>query len=379
MPSWGLVLAGGGAKGAYHLGVWQALRDLDIDVGCIAGTSIGSINGALFCQGAFDEALALWEDISIDKIVDMTNLDIDSNNLFEIKNIRALLSEFHKHSGLTMQPLNELLLKIVDEEKIRRSPVEYGLVTCSVPNLAAVELFKEQIPPGELVDYMMASACLPGFRTKKINNQAFVDGGVANNMPLDMPIQKGFDNIIAVDVGGIGVVRSVDTTAKNIIHIRCKDNMIGTMEFEQKSIQKIIKKGYYDTFRAMGRLAGQRYYFNIGDYCRARARYSPEILNGIERAAEIFGIDPIKVYKVDDLIAGVLRGYEANIEKQKDGENFFENLMKLKIVDKTAVARLARIIKSKNLDFMANRIIMGLLGANFWAANAIAYFLESEQ
>ncbi len=376
MQKWGLVLAGGGAKGAYHLGVWQALMELEIKIGCIAGTSIGSINGALFCQGAFAEALELWQGISIDKIVDLSDLDIDGNNLFEIKNIRALIMEIHKKSGLTMQPLNDLLTEIVDEEKIRNSPIEYGLVTCSLPNLAAVELFKEQIPAGELVDYMMASACLPGFKSKKINNQMFVDGGVTNNMPLDMPIQKGYDNIITVDVGGIGIVRSVDKTAKNIINIRCDDKIIGTMEFASEAIRRIIKKGYYDTFRAFGRLAGERYYFNIGDFCRARARYSQEILNGIEYAAEIFGIDTLKVYKVDDLIAGVLQGYEKNVGTQKETENFFENLLKFKIVDKTVAAKLARIIKSRNLDFMANKIIMSLLGTNFTAASAIAYFLE---
>lgn len=204
----------------------------------------------------------------------------------------------------------------------------------------------------------------------------FVDGGVTNNMPLDMPIQKGYDNIITVDVGGIGIVRSVDKTAKNIINIRCDDKIIGTMEFASEAIRRIIKKGYYDTFRAFGRLAGERYYFNIGDFCRARARYSQEILNGIEYAAEIFGIDTLKVYKVDDLIAGVLQGYEKNVGTQKETENFFENLLKFKIVDKTVVAKLARIIKSRNLDFMANKIIMSLLGTNFTAASAIAYFLE---
>lgn len=376
MQKWGLVLAGGGAKGAYHLGVWEALQKMEISIGCIAGTSIGSINGALFCQGAYAEALELWQSISLDKIVDLSDLDIDGNNLFEIKNIRALIAEIHKKSGLTMQPLHDLLAELVDEEKIRSAPVEYGLVTCAVPNLTAVELFKEQIPDGELVDYMMASACLPGFKSKKINNQSFVDGGVTNNMPLDMPIQKGFDNIIAVDVGGIGIVRSVDKTAKNIINIRCDDKIIGTMEFAQEAIRRIIRKGYYDTFRALGRLAGQRYYFNIGDYCRARGRYSQEILDGIEYAAEIFGIDTLKVYKVDDLIAGVLQGYEKNVGTQKDPENFFENLVKLKIIDKTAVAKLAQIIKNRNLDFMANKIIMSMLGTNFSAANAIAYFLE---
>lgn len=378
MPKWALVLAGGGAKGAYHLGVWQALAELGIEVGCITGTSIGSINGALFCQGAYEAALALWQEISIDKVVDLSNVDLDGNNLFEIKNIPALVAEIQKTSGLTMQPLHDLLLETVDEESIRTSPIEYGLVTCTVPKFAAVELFKEQIPQGELVDYMMASACLPGFRSKKINNQTFVDGGVINNMPVNMAIQKGYRNIVAVDVGGIGVVRGVDATAKNIVNIRCDDKIIKTMEFDQTGIARIIRKGYYDTFRAFGRLAGERYYFNIGDYYRARAQYSAEILAGLEDAAHSFGIDPLKVYKVDDLIDGVRRGYEKYVAVQKDTETVFEGLLKGKLVDQTTVAKLAQVIRNGELDFMTNKIIMGLLGNSFSAASAIAYFLEEE-
>ena len=45
---YGLVLAGGGTKGAYQVGVWKALKELDINVKAIAGTSIGALNGALF-------------------------------------------------------------------------------------------------------------------------------------------------------------------------------------------------------------------------------------------------------------------------------------------------------------------------------------------
>ena len=147
---WGLVLAGGGAKGSYHMGVWEALNKLGVNITSVTGTSIGSINGALFCQGDMERALMLWENISIDKIVDLTNLQSVGENLFDLKNITALIAEAYKNNGLTMQPLYELLQQVVDEEAIRNSPVDFGLVTCRVPDLTAVELFKGEIPSGKL-------------------------------------------------------------------------------------------------------------------------------------------------------------------------------------------------------------------------------------
>ena len=61
---WCLVLGGGGAKGAYQIGAWKALRELDFHFNCIIGTSVGSLNGALIAQNSFDEAVDLWENIS---------------------------------------------------------------------------------------------------------------------------------------------------------------------------------------------------------------------------------------------------------------------------------------------------------------------------
>ena len=55
MNNYGLVLAGGGAKGAYQMGAWKALREMNISFDAIAGVSIGSINGALIAAGDFEK------------------------------------------------------------------------------------------------------------------------------------------------------------------------------------------------------------------------------------------------------------------------------------------------------------------------------------
>ena len=61
----GLVLAGGGGKGAYHIGVWKALKEFGIEqsIGAVAGTSVGALNAALFAQGDYKIAESVWKNI----------------------------------------------------------------------------------------------------------------------------------------------------------------------------------------------------------------------------------------------------------------------------------------------------------------------------
>ena len=55
-----IVLAGGGSRGAYQIGVWKALREMGIDYQLVTGTSVGALNGVLMVQQEYDKALAVW-------------------------------------------------------------------------------------------------------------------------------------------------------------------------------------------------------------------------------------------------------------------------------------------------------------------------------
>ena len=85
--AFGLVFAGGGVRGAYHIGMWKALNEMKIDVCAVSGTSIGAINGALFVQGMLETAEKLWNDIELSDIVTLPPELACEKNLFGIKNI----------------------------------------------------------------------------------------------------------------------------------------------------------------------------------------------------------------------------------------------------------------------------------------------------
>lgn len=381
MNKTGLVLAGGGVKGSYHIGVWRALKEMGIEIDVVVGTSIGSVNGALFAMGAYETAEKLWTEITIDKIV---NIEAQSDNLFDIKNMMAIANEFYKNNGIDVTPFKKLLNEVVDEEKIRGSSVDFGLVTHSLTDHKEEAKFKADIPEGQLVEYILASACLPGFKSQRIDDKEYIDGAVSNNMPVDMLIERGIKNIIAVDVGGIGIVKSVNTTGINLITIKCSENVLGTMDFNSENIAKNIKMGYYDCYKTLGRLMGDKYYFNSNDYCIARSRYSEEIMQGLEYAADVFKINKLAVYKVDALIDGIMRGYRAAEKRYNEMKNslikdgVFDILGKgiSQIDDAVMVAWIVDQLKSGNVDFMNNKIVMGILGDNFTAANVILYLLD---
>ena len=80
----GLALEGGGARGAYQIGVVKALIENGYEFDGFVGTSIGAINAAILAQGDFDKALGLWTDISIEKI-----FDEDEQPLLQMVDIKA--------------------------------------------------------------------------------------------------------------------------------------------------------------------------------------------------------------------------------------------------------------------------------------------------
>ena len=71
MKGTALILAGGGGKGAYQIGVWKAMRELGIDkeIRAVSGASVGGLNGVLFVQGDCERAERIWLSMDAQKIL----------------------------------------------------------------------------------------------------------------------------------------------------------------------------------------------------------------------------------------------------------------------------------------------------------------------
>ncbi len=366
MNSYGLALGGGGTKGAYHLGVWKALDDMKVNICAVTGCSIGSVNGALFAQGDYDIAKEIWVNINKENILELSKDNV-GDNLLDIRNLSNLILDMYKNNGLDTKPFRNLIENTVDEEKLRKSVIDFGLVTFDLAKREELALFISEIPKGKLVDYIMASASLPGLKKTKIDDKEYIDGGLANNIPYDMLIAKGIKNIIAVDVGGVGVKKGYAPKGVNIINIKTSENIVGMLDFTPANIEKTIRAGYVDCLRAFGRVEGEIYSFNISDYHKQRQKYSKKLMDGIECAAEIFGVDKYKVYKFSDLVDGVLEKYKECSESGKG------------VDDKQLLMKFTGYILGEKLDDTVSKFFSGIMSDVTNAANSIAYFLTTQE
>ena len=109
-----VVLGGGGAKGAYQIGVWQALRELGLDFQVVTGTSVGALNGALMAQGEFEAAYDLWWNMDNTQV--MEGIPSASDTLdSRLAVYRAFIREMVTKGGVDISPLEETIRSILDE------------------------------------------------------------------------------------------------------------------------------------------------------------------------------------------------------------------------------------------------------------------------
>lgn len=262
---YGLALEGGGAKGAFHFGALKALNDEGYQIGGVTGTSIGAINAAIIAQGDFEAGYSLWENMNNALLYDMEdtyyqrliNREIDRDTLI---NLAMQAKDIIDNRGVDTSRMRRMVESVVDEEKLRRSPTDFGLVTVSVTDLKPLELFKEDIPQGKLLDYIMASAHFPGLKVKTSDNKRYIDGGFFDNCPVGMLARKGYKQIFAIRTRGPGFTRRLRRPDVEVISVLPSENLGPVLDFDNKVIQKNLKMGYFDVLRVVRQLCGRLYY-----------------------------------------------------------------------------------------------------------------------
>lgn len=260
----GLVLEGGGAKGSYHLGVYKALMELGYRFDGVAGTSIGAINGALIAQGDWKKAYNMWYNASnhvafgVDEeaIESILKLDFTPENT---RYAASLLSDTLRHGGIKIDGMKDLIFSILDEKKLRRSKTELGIVTVKLPDFKTIELFKNEIKDGEMQSYLLASANFPLFKREVNDDGVFIDGGLKNNLPLNLLPKRGIKELIAVRTFGLGFRKVFNNNEVKITYIEPSKDLGSTLDFNRKQARANLQLGYYDTFRTLKGYIGREF------------------------------------------------------------------------------------------------------------------------
>ena len=319
MKPYGLVLAGGGAKGAYQLGAWKAMREIGVTFNAVAGVSIGSINGALVIQDDYLLAEQLWNSVSLDKGINIDAPLPDPDNLFSAKNWGVLFREFLKNRGFDASPVKDFLLPFIDETKIRANGVPLGIVTIQMAqnNMTGLELFLDEIPEGQLVDYLLASSSIPLANNIGPQGEKFLDGGMYDNTPVSMLRRSGYNRIIVVDIASIkGINYNLDFQNCEVVYIRPTDieQLGASFDFSAEMIERRKQLGYLDAKKAFSYLLGKLYYFQP-DVFRAMVRqYGFKTVEQLEDLAAALKLDPVRVFESSD---SFLRELKAAFEEKK--------------------------------------------------------------
>lgn len=267
---YGIVLEGGGAKGVYQIGVWKALIEHGVKIKAVAGVSVGALNGALITMGDIERATTIWENITYSQIMEVDDEQMRSfmNGTLLQGNISLAdavkkAAKYLIDGGFDVSPLKELITNEIDEEKIRKSPIEFMLSTFSLTDRKEIQVNAKKLLNGTLKDFLLASSYFPAFKNEKIGGKKYMDGGVINNVPIDLLLKEGYKHIIVIRIFGMGLAKPLKIPEDvEVVEIAPRVPLGNILEFDKKKCKRNMTIGYYDGLRTVKDLKGKIYYLD---------------------------------------------------------------------------------------------------------------------
>ena len=238
-PRIGLVLSGGGARGFAHIGVLRALRELNVPIDVVVGTSMGCVVGGAYAAGQSIEELEKivrttdWDQVVADRPArnELTfrrrdeDLELPSRLEFGVSRHGLTLPPATAGNGALELALTRLLPADMHDRPANGLPLPFrsvaaDLLTGEMVILSDTSLFLT----------MRASLSVPGvFAPVRVNQRLLVDGGLVRNLPVDLARALGADIVIAVNVGtplaGEGELGSSLAVAQQMLHILTAQNV----------------------------------------------------------------------------------------------------------------------------------------------------------
>ena len=298
----GLVLAGGGAKGSYQVGVFRGLREVGWQPDLVTGASVGSLNGAFLVMDHLDEAEQMWLTLDVHGVLETPKGKRPDE-------LRDYLMDLLRSGGCNIEPLGVTIDDYLNEGLMRAARIRYGLVMTEMNTLKSRQYTLEEIPRGRLKEYMMASsACFPALRPQEIDGVRYIDGGWSDNMPLGLAARMGATEMIAVDIDGVGINRPNFTgLPTRVLHSHW--DLGPLFDFDGERARRNMTLGYLDTLRLFGRVGGTAYAIlpaDDGFAARFAAAYRAELAKAAERTPTLW---------LTESMARQVKGYPAVYEK----------------------------------------------------------------
>ena len=205
-PRIGLVLGGGGAKGAAEVGALKAIEAAGIKVDYIAGTSIGAVVGCLYAAGyTADELEQLFTEQEWLSLLTDRRDDLSSEPLKTVNGVTYILGfpvidmnnkAFGVLGGNRVEQVLDSMLALKDAVEFEKLKIPFRCVAAEMQTASEVVLSEGTVPQA-----VKASMAIPGlFKSVTINGRKLIDGGMMNNLPVDVVREMGADFVIAIDL-----------------------------------------------------------------------------------------------------------------------------------------------------------------------------------
>ncbi|WP_440250463.1 patatin-like phospholipase family protein [Clostridium sp.] len=260
----GLVLAGGGGKGAYELGVWKALDELKLTkyITVFSGTSIGAFNSVLFAMNDMKKADELWEEVTMDKLVPISKSELIKRGIglyIGGKNLqlaKKFLNYKLEHGAIANDGAIEVVEKYLDFNKIKENN-KICYAACTKLSDFSAKYFKINDFDEETgKKIVLASASLPLiYDCTEVLGEKYIDGGIADNIPIQPVYGENCNIIIVVLLSKeIQVDRTLYPNSKLIVispENLDENTITGTLNLNTDAKRIRIIEGYNDTINKL--------------------------------------------------------------------------------------------------------------------------------
>ncbi len=265
----GLVLSGGGARGAFEIGVWKALREYGVEssIRMVSGTSVGALNAALFVQGDLQAAERLWTNITPEMVTGFGREQIQSILGFLSRNLHVALPaaflnwlDSFRAGIFRQEALERLIRDHLDFSAIRRG-IPCHVTATQLSGLRSTHFRLNDFDPEIMVRILLASAAVPLlWKSVEIDGSIYVDGGFSrqlltpgaiedtSNTPVLPAVFEGCDVIYTVFLNRADIVGHGRFPDVHLIPVVPPESMggvlAGMLDFRSETARRNMEMGY---------------------------------------------------------------------------------------------------------------------------------------
>jgi len=259
MKKLGIALAGGGARGAYQIGAWQALREAGIDtkIEAFSGASVGSLNAVLFAMGDYDLAKDTWMSLHKDTLFKLEKnifkrildekLDIVNQGIYNTQKLEDLLKEKTNFEMIKDKEVYIATTHLGNEKGHFLDLIKTNYKHYFKSEKQIVYKNLNHVQDEDKINTLLASCAIPvAFQPVKIGLETFYDGGLLNNTPYQPLIEAGCDVIIIIDLFTFSPLRLKKIDDAKVYVCYPKRSLRGILDFNNKHINRRFEFGYND-------------------------------------------------------------------------------------------------------------------------------------